>query len=243
MNKDSIYKIIGYNGEYNQSVKKALKKLLKENHPDNNGNSKIFELICEVKNELENNAVSFIVNENKKNIEKNCDIDYEYCYLMIEELDKEKKELVGSISKKNTLLRKFEEEYKSLYKESVEIETKVLNNSFDFKRMKRIKIISVLMVVILIILFVLSILKNNLVLFIIFSIISLFCIIFISQYFNIINELIKNNKRSLKDYIEVVKEINKVIAKKDKLKKEILTMEKNKKNIENDLRFYNNIIK
>ena len=59
MNKDSIYRIIGYHGEYSDSVKKALKKLLKENHPDRNGNVEIFKIINEVKNELETDKVSF----------------------------------------------------------------------------------------------------------------------------------------------------------------------------------------
>ena len=66
MNKESIYKIIGYNGEYNSSVKRAIRKLLKTNHPDNNGDRRIFELICEVKEELENNKVTYSSNKNVK---------------------------------------------------------------------------------------------------------------------------------------------------------------------------------
>ena len=43
MNKDDVYQIIGYQGEYTESVKKAIRKLLKDNHPDNKGNRDKFE--------------------------------------------------------------------------------------------------------------------------------------------------------------------------------------------------------
>ncbi len=88
MNKDSIYQIIGYQGEYNNNVKKALKKLLKDNHPDNHGDIKLFKLINEVKRELETNKVSYKYNdENAKNIIN--DIDYDFCKEMILKLEKE----------------------------------------------------------------------------------------------------------------------------------------------------------
>ena len=88
MNKESIYKLIGYNGEYTANVKKAIRKLLKENHPDNNGNRKIFELISEVKKELEENKVSY---NSQKTINNSIDdIDYDYCFDMIKTITKEK---------------------------------------------------------------------------------------------------------------------------------------------------------
>ena len=89
MNKESIYRIIGYHGEYNNNVKKAIRKLLKENHPDNNGDRRVFELINEVKKELEENRVSFDYKKIKSSIKKNEDIDYEYCYKMIDSISKE----------------------------------------------------------------------------------------------------------------------------------------------------------
>ena len=50
MKKDSIYKLIGYNGEYNKNVKSKLRALLKKYHPDhNNGNDEVFKIINEVK--------------------------------------------------------------------------------------------------------------------------------------------------------------------------------------------------
>ena len=79
MNKESIYIIIGYKGEYNTNVKKAIRKLLKDNHPDKKGNQKIFELINEVKEELENNKVSYSPKKSNNKINEIDDIDYNYC--------------------------------------------------------------------------------------------------------------------------------------------------------------------
>ena len=75
MNKDSIYRIIGYNGEYTASVKRAIRKLLKENHPDNKGDRKTFELINEVKKELEENRVSYNSKSTKDNIKINDELN------------------------------------------------------------------------------------------------------------------------------------------------------------------------
>ena len=243
MNKDSIYKIIGYRGEYNQNVKKALKRLLKENHPDNNGNQKIFEIICEVKDELENNKVSYKVKTKDNKTKSSGDINFEYCHENVIKLTKDRKEVTTLLNNNNELLKQYEDNYKKLYQDSIDLEAHVLSNSIDSKRLNRIKTISILILLVLIVLFVLSIYKNSLILFTIFAIISILCIMIIQRYFYIVNDLVKNNKKRFKKYIGVIKEIKSLRIKEDNLRKEILVLERKKKNIDNDIRFYKNLIK
>ncbi len=244
MNKENIYKIIGYTGEYNQSVKKALKKLLKENHPDNNGNPKIFKLICDVKDELENNRVSKIIKEKSKSANKKSDeIDIEYCYSMLTKVESEKKKITKELQEKNNLLTEYENNYKKMYQESIDMEANFLNKSPNIKRINRIKTVSVIIVLLLIILFTFVVINNSLTLFIIFTILAFICIIIVQRYFIIVNNLVKNSKKDLKKYVNLVKEIKQLIIRENKLKREILITERKKKNIENNWRFYKNLLK
>ncbi len=244
MNKESIYKIIGYTGEYNQSVKKILKRLLKENHPDNKGDPRIFELICEVKDELENNKVSIVIkNKDKKNSKKNNDIDFTYCGEMYHKLEQERKQISRELQEKNELLKEYESEYKELYQKSIDLETKVLNKPYNLKKFNHIKTVSIIMVIILIALFSLVIIQNSMTLFILFVIAAFACILIVQRYFAIVNSLVNNSKKCLKEYVSTIKKIKLLLIKEEKIKKEILSIDKKKKKIENDLRFYKNLLK
>ena len=107
MNKDSIYKLIGYDGEYNKEVKSKLRGLLKKYHPDHNqGKSEIFKLINEVKKELEGNQSK---TKNKKETSKkdtdSNNEDFLYYEMKIQELSKQKEELEQKIKQKNKVIK------------------------------------------------------------------------------------------------------------------------------------------
>ena len=143
MNKESIYKIIGYHGEYTENVKKALRKLLKENHPDHKGDKEVFKLINEVKKELEENKVSYKYKEIGNN-KKFDDIDYDFCSSMINSLIKKKNELEKNIKSKNNEKKSLDNDYKKLYNESLENENFLLSNK-NILKLNSLKITCIIM--------------------------------------------------------------------------------------------------
>lgn len=244
MNKDDVYKLIGYQGEYNASVKKAIRKLLKENHPDNKGNRDKFELINKVKEELENNKVSS--KYHKKTSEKAKtydDIDYSFCHEQINLLTKKKELYLKDYDQYNSELSILKEEYPKLYRKSMDLELNLLSSSKEAKKIKNIKIISIVMVIFISLFFVISIIKQNIIYLIIFALLTIVCVIFVERYFVLVNEMTINNKKRLKEYVLINKSIHENTSKQDELKDKILIISKNINTVENDLRFYNNLLK
>ncbi len=242
MNKESIYKIIGYNGEYNASVKKAIRKLLKENHPDKNGDAKIFELINEVKDELENNKVSYTPKKSNKVINEKDDIDYNYCVEMINKITKEKKIYTNILNKKKEKLSKNIADYKEFYRNSIDLETYLLSNSQYMSKLKNNKKTSVILLILTIIFFILSILEKNLVFFVIFIILVIICVLMIYESFVIMQKITENHRNKVSSYVGVNAKLRSNKNTQDRLKEEINELNKKINDMENDLRFYDNLI-
>ena len=244
MNKDDVYRIIGYHGEYTPNVKKAIRKLLKENHPDNKGTRDKFELINEVKNELENNKVPFKYQKKTTFKEKVVDdIDYAYCHELIDTLTKKLKEYKDTNDKYNIKLNELEEEYRNIYRQSMDLELNLLSSSDEAKKIQSIKAFSIIMVIIIAITFIISIIKNNIFLLIVFAILTITCIIVIEKYFVLVNSMTRNNRKRIKEYVLINKSIHDNTRKQEELHSKILDLSKKITNIENDLRFYNNLLK
>ena len=211
MNKDDVYKIIGYHGEYTNNVKKAIRKLLKENHPDNKGNRDIFELINEVKIELENNTVPNKYQKRPKADYKiNDDIDYDFCYSQIDLLNKRCIEYKKTLGEYKDELAKVEEEYCKIYRQSVDLELSLLSSSKEVKKIQNIKYTSIWLLLIILLVFV---------------------------------DMTKNSKKRFKEYVIVNNNIRENINKQEELKNKILYISKKINSVENDLRFYNNLLK
>ena len=239
MNKDSIYKLIGYQGEYDINVKKAIRKLLKENHPDNKGNRRIFELINEVKKELENNKVSFDYKNNSINI--NDDIDYLYCSKMIDMIKKKKKIYTSELEKRKKELAHYNYEYKNNYRNSLDLETYLLSNSSNMGKLKRIKILSVLLIILASILFFISIWEKSLFFLILFVIVIIICVIIVHKAFTVIQIIAESNREKLASYVSTNSNLRYSQNNQERLRKEIYEINKKINILENDLRFYNNI--
>ena len=220
MNKDSIYQIIGYHGEYNNSVKKALKKLLKENHPDHHGNIELFKLINEVKKELETNKVSYKINDKK--IKNNFDdIDYEYCKEMIIKLEKKLVTINEKYYKEKNTINNLDIKYNNLYTGVLKNKNIILNIDEKKKELNEIKIVSLIMIILLITVFIIIIVTQNNYLLILLVLMG---IILIYEIVNLFDD-IKRNQNLKREH--------------EKLLIEIFN-EKGK--IENNLRFYKNLI-
>lgn len=240
MNKESIYQIIGYQGVYSDSVKRALRKLLKENHPDRHGNSEIFKLVNEVKKELETNQVSFTY-QKKDNIKKYDDIDYDYCIKMVNKLESEKERIIITINEKKDCLNKISQEYKNIYQKSLDEASKLLNN--DNRALHQIKNLSYCMIGVLIILFLIAIITKNLIVFIVFGMMCLITTFIIEKSFLSFQKIANKSKIKIQEYTKTMQEIEKVIEKKSDISLNIVELERNLKKVENDLRFYNNLLK
>ena len=234
MNKDSIYKIIGYNGTYDANVKKAIRKLLKENHPDNHGDRRIFELINEVKNELENNKVSYKQDNKVKETLSNDGIDFKYVSEMIQFTSKEKNTYLKILQDKKKDLKELEDEYRSLYRDNIDLETNILNYTMNKKKSNGIKIIAIVALIITALLFVLSIIEKSITLFIIFVLVALICVIIVERYIYSAHKLINIGNSGLKNYVKSSSDIRRNTKKQE---------DKKVSNLDNDLRFYGNLLK
>ena len=243
MNKEDIYKIIGYQGEYTNSVKKAIRKLLKENHPDNKGNRDKFELINEVKQELENGKVPTKFQKKGTKTKKLDDIDYDYCYELIRSLLKKKSEYEEGYRGYKQELITLEEEYRKIYRNSVDLELNLLSSSKEAKKMQTVKISSIVILTIISILFILSLIKNSMVLLITFVLLTIVFILVIERYFLLVNDIARNNKKRIKEYVLTNGLIRENTIKREELNKKILEISKKLNSVENDLRFYNNLLK
>lgn len=242
MNKDSIYRIIGYNGEYNANVKKAIRKLLKENHPDNNGDRKKFELINEVKKELEENRVSYNYKNNKSSIKINDDIDYLYCAKMIDEINEKITICTNELNKKKEKINKYTKEYRDYYQDSINLETSLLDNSKKVNEIKNIKKTSVVSLLLSLIAFLCALLTKNTIFYIIFIILVIVCVVVIHKAFNMMQNMNDNNHNKVNKYVGVNNKIRDNQDSQLKLKKEINELDRKIKILQNDLRFYHNII-
>ena len=246
LTKDSgndVYKIIGYHGEYTLNVKKAIRKLLKENHPDNQGDRDKFELINKVKEELENNEVPLKYRKKTTTAKKYDDIDYDFCIESIKNLKKKNDEYKDIIKKYRQDLEKLEIEYRDIYRKSIDLELNLLSSSKEAKKIRNIKILSIIIIAIISIVFALSIMKNSIILLIFFAILAIICVFIVESFFTTVNDMNKNNKRRLKEYFTVNKKIRENMIKQDELKNKLLSITRKNDSIENDIRFYNNLIK
>ena len=242
MNKESIYRIIGYNGEYSANVKKAIRKLLKENHPDNNGDRRIFELISEVKKELEENRVSINYNKNNRSVESGFDIDYLYCSKMMDEIVEKRKKHSQKLDLKKKELATFISQYKNIYSESIDMETYLLSNSYYMEQLKNTKLISIILIILATIIFVISILTKQILLLGIFAFIVIICIIVIHRAFFTMQKITDTSRNKVKNYVSINTDLRDNQNKQKELKKEIHELSKTINMLDNDYRFYENII-
>ncbi len=239
MNKESIYKIIGYHGEYNENVKKSIKKLLKENHPDHNGDVKIFKLINEVKKELETNNVSYKFNNSKKEFN---DIDYDFCKKMISKLEKDLININDLIKKEKEKINIIDHKYNGLYQDSLNNRDILLSLEEKKNNLKRIKTKSLITSIVLLILFIFAVLKRNIYLFIAFILISITLFIEIMKFFDIINKIASDSELKIKKYFHIASKIDNNKKIREGYVEKMLELNTKKVEIENDLRFYKRMI-
>ena len=243
MNKNDIYDLIGYDGVYNTSVKKALRKLLKENHPDNKGDRKKFELINEVKEELENGKASYSKNIDNNTFKEKKDVDYDYCYKRINEIKTSKSKLSELLQNKKQKLNTYEQEYKSLYDSSLNLENNLLINFPHIKKVENIKLISMAFLIIMVIVFIISILKNSQIFFTVFIVLSIIFIFIFQRYLYMMSKIGQKNKKKITSYVKINNSIRKNVAMQDEIKTEIRNIKKELTRMENDIRFYKNMLK
>ena len=242
MNKESIYQIIGYSGEFNDKVKRNLRKLLKDYHPDHDGDVKIFELINEVKKELEEDKVS-IKYKKKINVNNYDGVDYDYCEQMQSELVRKNNNLNKELLEKKILMEHLEKEYRNLYNDSLKKKNDILNLEQYKKIFSKIKRKCIFLLFLLVIVFIYSIIKKNIITLILFFILAFLLIYEMKEFFITLNNVKKEKEIKLKEYFNVFKNIRDNTDKKVDEEKKILEMEQQYNINNNDIRFYNNILK
>ena len=247
MKKEEVYKLIEYNGKYDDKVKRNLKKLLKKYHPDHYGKNDIIKVIYEVKKELENNKVSFNKNnfdkkENKKvNREDLGNINDYIDSIKEEEIKKNVKidELSKNSKKQNELFK----EYSVLYNEYCTNEHLLCDNFDELNKVKRLSVSEFICLLCLIIILVLFLVfKVNHVIhfswiFLIYLIMTCRKRLLITSACN--KELSKINEKNKKIYDKMKSIKDQITDISDKS----LLLERELNRIGDNIRFYNNQIK
>lgn len=241
MKKEEVYRLIEYDGIYDDKVKKNLKKLIKKYHPDKNKkDKKTIEIIYEVKKELENNKVSYKPN---KKVEKVKDrfINEEECIKNIIRLEKIERGNNKELDKMYDDLSNTFKEYHDTYRKFCLIKNQFCELEDELKKIKKVNFIEKIVCLILIIFAIINIISANLI-YLIISIFLLLIIVIWSYWFN---QKIKIVKQTLKKTIIKVekksKEIGQIQGKIKELSDEIHELERKNTNVKNDIRFYKNM--
>jgi len=239
MNKDNIYKLIGYKGEYNKEVKAKLRKLLKNYHPDHNkGQSETFKLINEVKKELEKNPHLKINNENiQRNITKE---DLEYYQERIIFLQEQNMVIEKKIEEKNINFKKILQKFNSLNEKLNDNNELLCKNNDNVNYLKMFQKKYIVYILSFLIFIVGYLLTKNLFFILLIIIIITVLSIDISKLYLSIKELTGQNNNYLLKNFELFKELD--ILKNDisKQKKVILALKRELDKNSNDIRFYQN---
>ena len=146
------------------------------------------------------------------------------------------------MKKKKDKLSKSVTDYKEFYRNSIDLETYLLSNSQYMGKLKNNKKTCVIVLILTIIAFILSILEKNLVFFVIFIILVIICVLMIHESFVIMQKITENHRNKVSSYVGVNAKLRSNKNTQDRLKEEINELNKKIKDMENDIRFYDNLL-
>lgn len=238
MKKEEVYKLIKYNGEYNDEVKKRLKSLLKKYHPDHQGNEDIFKVINEVKKELEQK-------KNYKKVflhEKNNSSSINYYFQRLTILEKEKDNLKEEINVLHKKIKNNMNEYSILYDENINKDNLINNNKQTINNIRRFKKRYYIYMISLFIFSLLSIFKNKIYV-IPFIILILILSIDLGYSYVKLQKIVETTFEYINNNYQISQKLTKLLKTKNNYKRNLIQLEQKINLIENDIRFYNNEIK
>lgn len=242
MDRDSIYELIGYKGEYNKDVKSKLRNLLKKYHPDHKrGNIEYFKLINKVKDELENGK-SFYKEKNKKENINTSNEDYDYYQNKIDVFQEERVLIIDKISNQKQKIIKLFDKYNALNNNIIENNQVLCNQKDNITYLKDFKnkyIIYLASIILIITLYLIN--KNSWLLLLLIVIIIILSYNVINLYLQIKKITSLSNQYLLKN-IQIIKEIETLKEKINDEKKRLLGLERQLNILDNDIRFYQNRI-
>ena len=90
--------------------------------------------------------------------------------------------------------------------------------------------------------FIVSVITGNLIFLGGFILLTFICIALVSRAFYIIQDITNNNHIKIKSYVDVNSKIRRNQNNQKVIKKQIIELEKKINNMDNDIRFYNNLI-
>lgn len=246
MKKEEVYKLIEYNGIYDDKVKSNLKKLIKEYHPDKNKRDKnTIEIIYEVKKELESNKVSYKKKKEKNDkdelVKKERFISEQECLESIIRLkDIENGNNSVLIKMYGELALEFKK-YRSTYQKLFSLKNKLCKLNDEKNKYATIRLIILLISLMMFFLLIIDILyiKSNIFAFLLLILIVInlcYCI------YNKKNDSIEENIINISFNIEKVEKNIMLIQKNiDDLSNEIRSLERKNTSVKNDIRFYKNM--
>ena len=241
MKKEEVYKIIEYDGIYDEKVKKNLKKLIKKYHPDKNKkDKKTIEIIYEVKKELENNNVSYKPKKSEVK-DRNKFISEEECLRNINRLEKIERGNNKELDKMYDDLSNTFKDYRNLYRKLCLNKNQFCILEDEFKKNRNVCLIQKIIFLVLIFLLIINIVLFNIIYIIVFVILIIILVLYYIYYNKHVSVITNNIKKVSVNISKKSKEINSIQDKIKKLTEDIHSLERKNNNVRNDIRFYKNM--
>lgn len=242
MKKEEVYKIIEYNGVYDDKVKKNLKKLIKKYHPDKNKKDKnSIEVIYEVKKELENNKVSYKPTKKTSKTTVSKFMDDTECLKNIMRLEKIERGNNQELNMMYDDLADLFKKYREIYHKICASKDNLCTFEDEMKNLNKIDFIMKTGYLVFLGLLITCVLSYNV--YLLFLIIGSLIIISLGTYAyskklreirGNINHVSKNLENKAGSILLVQDEIK-------KLSDKIHSLERKNNNVKNDIRFYKNM--
>lgn len=244
MNKDSIYKFIGYKGEYNKEVKAKLRGLLKKYHPDhNNGNDETFKMISSIKKELENNKVNTNFKENEtKSYQENTDLNDDFLYYneQIKILRDKNSVLENKINHKNGIIERLSKKYNSINEKLTQNKEVLCANEDNVNYLKMFRKKYIIYILSFLIFMVIYLITQKILFLGLIVIVIVILSVDISRLYISIRELTSKSKNYLLKNFELFNEIERLKDAISEEKKDLLNLKREQIKNDNDIRFYQN---
>lgn len=241
MDRDNVYKIIGYKGEYNKEVKAKLRKLLKKYHPDhNNGASETFKIINEIKKELEHGIK--LKSKNKNNLKNSNEFkdDLQYYQNQIKILLNENEIIKNKINDNNINIEEYSKKYTLLIEKLTKNQGLLCDNYDNVNYLKKFQKKYIIYILLLVIFAITYLLTKNILFIILLSIITIILTIDILNLYLRIKEITLKSNNYIHKNFDLFKEIKDLKDKINKEKQIILSHERELIKNSNDVRFYQN---
>lgn len=242
MTKKEILKKINYNGKYTKEVKSNLKKMIVKYHPDhNNGDDSVFKLLNSIKKDLDSGKkISFEeeIVEKKEPVIKDKSEYLEKIRVLKLERDSVKAEL-DSLYKESDNIKIY---YHDIHNQNRKNNYKLYDIRDSIDELKKFKKRYIFMLIILLIFILIFVNTMNIVYLIIFVVLMLLVLLYAFITIKKVSKVSDYLNNKLKVSNSLLNDMKKYNDDNEKIKKDIIELERKINKINNEIRLYENLM-